>query len=376
MTLLRSPASLAFLLAHFACLAAIWTGVSHRAIIIAFALYLFRIFAIGAGYHRYFAHRAFKTSRVVQFLLAVAAQTSAQSGVLWWAAKHRAHHQHSDTGCDVHSPERHGFLYAHVGWLFVPENDATDYWIVRDLARYPELRWLNRHIYVSAIALAVTAWLIAGWSGLVVGFFWSTVAVWHVTFSINSLGHIIGRQRYVTGDHSRNNWLLAILTMGEGWHNNHHAYHASVRQGFRWWEYDLTFYLLKLLSWTGVVWDLRSPPPAIVSGEQVLSRSIVEKVAYQLSATFPIELLTEQIRDALARTPKWAELTQRARTARRQAEELLPELLLPHIPTLEEVRRYAEARLARTPSMDQIASQTRQLILRLVSARLIEKALT
>ncbi len=374
MKLLRSPVSLAFLFVHIACFGAIWTGVTERALLTGLVLYVFRIFAIGAGYHRYFAHRSFKTSRGMQFCLAFAAQTSAQRGVLWWAAKHRQHHRHSDTDRDVHSAACHGFLHAHVGWLFMADHDETDYDVVRDLAGYPELRWLNRHIYLPTMAPAAVAWLIAGWPGLVVGYCWSTVAVWHVTFSVNSIGHIMGRQRYVTGDRSRNNWLLAIFTMGEGWHNNHHAFQASVRQGFRWWEYDLTFYLLTLLSWVGVVWDLCSPPVTVVNGEQRLARGIVERVAYELSASFPIERVTERVREALALTQSWGELRLCARITRRQVEEFLDEIQLPQFPTLDEIRRYAESRLARTPSIDQIASRTRQRLLELVAARLIEKA--
>lgn len=375
MKLLRSPVSLAFFFVHIACFAAMWTGVTNRALLTGIALYVFRIFAIGAGYHRYFAHRAFKTSRSMQFCLAFASQTSAQRGVLWWAAKHRHHHRYSDTERDVHSPDCHGFLHAHIGWVFAREHDETDYNVVRDLAQYAELRWLDRHIYLPTIMLAAVAWLIAGGPGLVVGYCWSTVAVWHVTFSVNSIGHIIGRQRYVTGDRSRNNWLLAIFTMGEGWHNNHHAYQASVRQGFRWWEYDLTFYVLRLLSWFGVVWNLRTPPADVLRCEQRLARDIVEKVARQLTASFPIERITDQVREALARTQSWGELRLCALRAHRQAEEFLDGIQLPQFPTLDEVRRYAEARLARTPSIDQIASRTRQCLLELVAARLIEKAL-
>jgi len=242
------PSSIGFLLIHLGCLAAVWTGVTWRAAALALMLYVLRIFAIGAGYHRYFAHRAFSTSRACQFALAFLAQTSAQRGILWWASKHRRHHRHSDTADDVHSPMQRGFLYAHLGWVFVPSNDATDYAAVRDLVRYKELVWLDRHPYLPAALLASAVWLIAGWAGLVIGFCWSTVAVWHATFCINSLAHVVGRQRYVTGDQSRNNWLLALLTMGEGWHNNHHAYQASARQGFRWWEYDPTYYALRMLA--------------------------------------------------------------------------------------------------------------------------------
>jgi stearoyl-CoA desaturase (delta-9 desaturase) len=262
-----SSYSAAFAAIHVGCFAAIWTGVSLRAVVLGLVLYVVRIFAIGAGYHRYFAHRAFRTGRGFQFGLAFLSLTSAQRGILWWAAKHRQHHMHSDTDVDLHSPVRRGFLYAHVGWIFLLQNDATDYGLVKDLARFKELVWLDRHSYLPLAALALATWLIADWAGLVVGFCWSTVAVWHVTFSINSLSHIIGRRRYITGDHSRNNWLLALLTMGEGWHNNHHAYQASVRQGFQWWELDMTYYALCALSWFGLVWDLRVPPEAVVRGE-------------------------------------------------------------------------------------------------------------
>ena len=369
------PSAIPFLLAHLACVAVIWTGVTLEALVLGVALYVLRIFAIGAGYHRYFSHRAFKTSRAFQLVLAFLAQSSAQKGVLWWAAKHRWHHKHSDTELDVHSPRRHGFLYSHLGWIFARRHDETDYEVVRDFAKYPELVWLDRHDYLPPVVLGVVAWLIAGWPGLVVGFFWSTAAVWHATFCINSLAHVLGRVRYVTGDDSRNNWFLAILTMGEGWHNNHHAYQSSARQGFRWWEYDPTFYVLKALSWVGIVWDLQAPPETVVRGDQRLGRKVIEKVAYQLAASFPVDSIAAQAREALSRTPTWAELQLRAQSARQQAEAFLAEIHLPHIPSAEEIRHYAQERLARTPSLDEIADRTRQRLLELVAARLLEEAI-
>ena len=375
MMLLRSPVSLAFVSVHVACLAAIHTGITKQAVAIGFALYWLRIFSIGAGYHRYFAHRSFKTSRFVQFCLALASQTSAQRGILWWAAKHRQHHWQSDAEHDVHSPVRRGFLYAHVGWLFTPDNDKTDYEAVRDLACYPELCWLDRHIHMPAAVLATIVWCIAGWPGLVVGFCWSTVAVWHVTFSVNSIGHTIGHQSYVTGDASRNNWLLAIFTMGEGWHNNHHIYPASVRQGFLWWEYDATYYLLRSLSCLGIVWDLHTPPAAVVNGQQRLGRNVIDKVALQLATSLPVDAIADQVQIALVRTADWVELRRRARSARQLAEEYLEDIHLPFIPPIEDFRRYAERQLARTPSVEQIANRTRQHLVELVSARLIDKAM-
>jgi stearoyl-CoA desaturase (delta-9 desaturase) len=370
------PATVPFLLVHLACFAAIWTGLSAAALVLCVALYALRMFAIGAGYHRYFAHRAYKTSRVVQFLLAFLAQTSAQRGALWWAAKHRRHHRHSDTALDVHSPRQHGFFNAHVGWIFMPRHDATDYDTIADFARYPELVWLDRRPYLPALLLSVLAWLIAGWPGLVVGFCWSTVLLWHATFAINSLAHVVGRRRYVTGDDSRNNWFLAIVTMGEGWHNNHHAYQSSVRQGFRWWEYDPTFYALKLLSWFGIVWDLHTAPETVVKGEQRLGRKVVEKVARQLAGAFPIERIAAQTHETLAATPTWAELQSRIRLARSHAAAFLAEIHLPHLPSVEEIRGYAEQRLAPTVSLDEIARRTRQILLEAIAVHLLNEAET
>ncbi len=368
------PSSIGFVLIHAGCFAALWTGLTWRALVLAVVLYMVRIFAIGAGYHRYFSHRAFRTGRILQFCLAFLAQTSAQRGALWWAAKHRQHHKYSDTDLDVHSPVRHGFLYSHLGWIFVPRNDATDYATVRDFARYKELVWLDRQPYLPAALLAVMTWLIAGWPGLAVGFCWSTVVLWHATFCINSLAHVVGRQRYVTGDQSRNNWLLALLTMGEGWHNNHHAYQASVRQGFRWWEYDPTYYVLRLLSLLGLVWDLHMPPKAVVRGEQRLGRLVIDKTACQLAASFPINHIANQVLEALARAPGWTDVKARISTARIQAETFWSEFDLPEVPTLEEVRRYARSRLAQTPSLEEIAVRARERLLELVYSRLSEAA--
>ena len=370
------PSSIVFVLIHIGCFAALWTGVTWRAVLLAIALYWVRLFAIGAGYHRYFAHRAFRTTRLFQFCLGFMAQTSAQKGILWWAAKHRLHHKYSDTVDDVHSPVQRGFFYSHVGWIFVPRNDATDYAVVRDLARYKELMWLDRQPYLPAALLALATWLIAGLPGLAIGFCCSTVAVWHATFSINSLAHVVGRQRYVTGDQSRNNWLLAFLTMGEGWHNNHHAYQASVRQGFRWWEYDPTYYALRVLSWFGFVWDLHVPPKAVISGEHRLGRNVIDKVACQLAASFPVNQIANQVHEALAHSPGWTDLKARIASARTQAETFWSEVDLPVVPSLEEVRRYAMERIAQTPSLEEIAVRARERLLELVYSRLSEAAST
>jgi stearoyl-CoA desaturase (delta-9 desaturase) len=261
-----------FALIHVAVLGAFWSGVTASAVVCAIALYVVRMFAVTGGYHRYFSHRTYKTSRVFQFVLAFLAQSSAQKGALWWAAHHRAHHRFSDKAGDLHSPVNDGFWYSHVGWLFNGTSD-TDYSMIPDFARYPELRFLNKYHLLPPIVMGFVVWLTLGWPGLFIGFFASTVALWHGTFTINSLSHVFGKRRFATTDDSRNNWFLAIVTMGEGWHNNHHRFAASTRQGFYWYEYDITFYILKVLSWLGIVWDLRPVPKKILEEGRARDRS-------------------------------------------------------------------------------------------------------
>ncbi|WP_242056678.1 MULTISPECIES: acyl-CoA desaturase [unclassified Nostoc] len=234
------------------------------------------MFGITAGYHRYFSHRTYKTTRWFQFILAVLGNSSAQLGPLWWAAHHRHHHRYADTEQDIHSPVVHGFCWSHVGWVMCPKYSKTDEKLVRDFAKYPELRWLNRFHMIAPIVLGIAVTAIGlvlqlyipqlkttALQMLVWGFCLSTLLLYHTTFTINSLAHIFGDRRFNTTDTSCNNWFLALITLGEGWHNNHHYYPASERQGFYWWEIDVTHYILKLLSWLGIVWDLRTPPQAI-----------------------------------------------------------------------------------------------------------------
>lgn len=267
---------LPFVLMHLACLGALWVGVSPIAVIVAVVAYLVRMFAITGFYHRYFAHRSFKTSRFGQFLFGLLGASAVQRGPVWWAAHHRFHHANSDREADPHSPVQHGFWRAHMGWFLSIKGFAPDLRFVRDLLKFPELRWLDRFDILVPLLLGVGMFLLgvllshvspelhtSGLQMLVWGFFISTVLCWHATYTINSLSHLFGRQRYRTGDTSRNNWFLAILTLGEGWHNNHHYYPNSVRQGFYWWEYDITYYLLKLMSWLGLIWDLKPVPLAV-----------------------------------------------------------------------------------------------------------------
>lgn len=255
---------LPFIGMHLACLGVLWVGWSWTAVWVAVGLYVVRMFAITGFYHRYFSHRSYKTSRAAQFVFAVIGASSAQRGPLWWAAHHRHHHRHSDTEHDVHSPRHHGFWWAHMGWITAPGNFPTAFERVPDLTKYPELRFLDRFDVLVPIALAVTLFLVGGAQLLVWGFFISTVVLFHCTCFINSLAHQLGSQRYETGDDSRNSLLLALLTFGEGWHNNHHKYPGSARQGFFWWEIDLTYYGLAFLQRLGIISDLRQPPARLL----------------------------------------------------------------------------------------------------------------
>jgi stearoyl-CoA desaturase (delta-9 desaturase) len=265
---------------HTVCLAVFWMGFSWTAVQIGLVTLFLRVFGLTGFYHRYFSHRAFKTSRWFQFAGAVLGAAAVQRGPLWWAAHHRAHHRNADTAHDPHSPLYRGFLWSHVLWFMTLDNVDTRVHLVRDWARYPELRFLDRFelavplgfalalaglgegLAIWAPGLGTTAWQVLVW-----GFFLSTVVLYHLTFAINSLAHRWGTRPFATRDESRNNFLLALLTFGEGWHNNHHYYHASARQGFRWWQIDITYYILVVLSWAGLVWDLRPVPPHLRKGQ-------------------------------------------------------------------------------------------------------------
>ena len=262
------PRSIPFFVVHLLPLLAIFIGVTTRALILCAVLYFGRMFFITAGYHRYFAHKSYKTNRVFQFILAFGGASAAQKGALWWASHHRLHHRYSDTELDIHSPQK-GFWWSHVGWILANKYKDTDYDLIKDFSKYPELVWLNKHDWVAPWALGFASYFIAGWSGLLIGFFLSTVLLWHGTVTVNSLNHVFGKRRYATTDTSRNSAILAIWTMGEGWHNNHHYYAASARQGFFWWEFDVSYYVLKGLSVVGVVRDLKVPPARVKAAARV-----------------------------------------------------------------------------------------------------------
>lgn len=259
----RRKTILPFIALHLGCLAAFFMPVTPGLIGLAVSLYFVRMFGITAGYHRYFSHKSFKTSRGFQFFLALLGSLAFQKGVLWWAAHHRTHHRFSGTPEDIHAPETKGFWWSHVGWIIDSESEPTNWKNIRDFQKYPELLWLNKHYLVPGLVLGLV--LLAGWGfgAFVWGFLISTVACLHSTFFINSLCHMIGKRRFDTVDDSRNSAIMALLTMGEGWHNNHHYYQHSTRQGFYWYEIDLTYYILKLCEALGLVWNLKAPPQKV-----------------------------------------------------------------------------------------------------------------
>ena len=265
-----------FVALHLGCLGVLWVGVSPVAVAVAILSYLFRMFAITAFYHRYFSHKSFSTGRLTQFLFAVLGAASTQRGPLWWAAHHRNHHRYADTRQDPHRPGD-GLFWSHMGWFLSGRHFDTDLSRVRDWARFPELLWLDRldtlvPVVYAAALFGLGEWLAvtmpelqtSGLQMLVWGYVISTVALIHATLLVNSLAHRWGRRRFETRDDSRNNLLIALLTLGEGWHNNHHRYAGSARQGFYWWQVDVSYYLLRLLAAFGLVWDLKKVPSVVL----------------------------------------------------------------------------------------------------------------
>jgi stearoyl-CoA desaturase (delta-9 desaturase) len=281
---IRWAANIPFWVVHVAAIAGVavlgwsWTGFG-----LAMGFYALRMFAITGGYHRYFSHRAYKTSRAFQFVLALIGVTATQKGPLWWASHHRRHHKYSDQPEDIHSPRQRGFWWSHMFWILVRRHETADYANVKDLSRYPELVFLDRWENKIVLAMIVlTGVLFGGWAVI-----WTycvpTVLVWHCTFFINSLAHIWGRRRYETSDDSKNSFLLAILCFGEGWHNNHHYYQRSVNQGFYWWEIDLSYYVLRALSAVGIVWDLHVVPRHVRDKTAAPGRARIEASSTDLA---------------------------------------------------------------------------------------------
>ncbi len=250
-------AMLPFLILHASVLLVLTVPFSLGMIAWLAGSYFLRMFGVTGGYHRYFSHRAYKLNRFWQFCFAFLAQTSGQKGALWWAAHHRDHHLYSDRKEDLHSPVHEGFWWSHLGWILSDEYDHYDPKRIADLVKYPELRWLDKYHLVPTILYGAAIYYIGGYAAFVWGYLVATVVLYHGTFLINSLAHIWGTRRFATPDESRNNFWLALVTLGEGWHNNHHYFMSATRQGIRWWEVDITYYVLKMLSWIRVTRDLR-----------------------------------------------------------------------------------------------------------------------
>jgi stearoyl-CoA desaturase (delta-9 desaturase) len=283
---LDSSVCVQFLFMHLACVLVIWTGISAVAVLACLALYVVRMFAITAGFHRLFAHRTYKCSRIFQSLMAFTATAAYQKGPLWWSAHHRRHHLHADTEEDLHSPLTRTLWRSHVGWFLSRDSQETEWKLVTNLSKYRDLRFLDRYYSLPPALLAGSAFLLgsllqryapglgtSGWQMLVWGFFISTVLLYHGTFTVNSLAHVFGKRRFATADNSRNNWFVALITLGEGWHNNHHHYPSSERQGFYWWEFDVSHYTLLVLSWLGIVWDLRTRPANLAAVSETANES-------------------------------------------------------------------------------------------------------
>ncbi len=255
-----------------------WVAFSWLALTVLILSYSLGMIFVTLGLHRYFSHRAFKTSRWFQFLLAYGCCTVLQRGPIWWASVHRHHHRFSDEKEDFHSPRQGGFFHAHMGWLYNPKVFELDYKNVQDLTQYPELRFLDSWYYIGAVhymlMMALLGYCLGVWfpqtgatagQMLVYGFFLRTVLLWHGTYTINSLMHVIGKRVYATKDDSRNSFILAILTMGEGWHNNHHHYPATARMGFHWWQIDVSYYVILLLEKLRLIHSVRRLPPEKIS---------------------------------------------------------------------------------------------------------------
>ncbi len=335
----RPSAVAGFLLVHVAAvLGVVLLGFSWTGIALCVASYYLRMFAITAGFHRYFSHRAYRLSRVPQFLLALLGQTSAQKGVLWWASNHRHHHKYSDRPEDIHSPVQNGFWWSHIGWILSGQYDETDYSRIPDLAKFPELRWLDRNQYFATMVYATVLYLTFGWTGLVYGYFLSTVLLWHGTFTINSVMHLFGRRVFPTADQSRNSMIFALVTMGEGWHNNHHFYPSSAAQGFTWWQVDMSFSLLWLGEKIGLVKGLRRAPSVAVMEALALARTKLDATVQTVTQSMSDDPL-----DQLA--ARWDGIRDAARVTAHQAFADLEAARLRAVQRLEVLQAdYAAAR--------------------------------
>ncbi len=253
------------LLAVVALLPRFWSG---PAVVVLLVLYwLTACIGVTLGYHRLLAHRAFAVPRWLEALIATCGTLSCQHGPIDWVGLHRHHHLHSDDPADHHNSHL-GFWWSHVGWMLrdVPAQHNVRQ-LTPELQEVPYYRWLNRNFLLLQLPLAVVLFLlgrslgVGGWALVLWGIPLRLVLVYHVTWFVNSATHRWGYVSYATSDNSRNNWWVAVLTFGEGWHNNHHAYPSSARIGFRWWELDITWWHIRVLQFVGLARQLRLAPP-------------------------------------------------------------------------------------------------------------------
>jgi fatty-acid desaturase len=340
---LRPTAVAGFAIVHLLGLGAFVVGVSWEGVALCVGSYYLRMFGLTAGFHRYFSHRTYRVGRVAQFALAFLGQTSAQKGVLWWASNHRHHHRWSDLPPDVHSPVQKGFWWGHIGWILSSDWEKSDLSRVPDLARYPELRWLDRHEFAPTVIYAVSMWLAFGWVGLFWGYFLSTALLWHGTFLINSAMHLVGRRVFPTVDDSRNSFLFAVLTMGEGWHNNHHHFPGSAAQGFRWWQIDPTYAILRALQAIGIVRELHRVPQRLKESPEEHPGESPARLAVGRGLEAAGQLWTENIR---ALTKRWIEMRDAAWASAHHAVEELEAARVHAAERLEHLQ--AEAQELRT----------------------------
>jgi stearoyl-CoA desaturase (delta-9 desaturase) len=371
----RPTAVFGFALVHLLALGVFFVGFSWQGVLLCLGSYYLRMFAITAGFHRYFSHRSYRLSRVPQFLLALLGQTAAQKGVLWWAAHHRHHHKFSDLPQDLHSPVQDGFWWSHIGWILSGQFDETRLDLIPDFAKFPELRWLDRNQYAPALLYGLASYLLFGWTGLFWGFFLSTVLLWHGTFSINSVMHVFGRRVFPTRDQSRNSMIFALVTMGEGWHNNHHYYPSSAAQGFVWWQVDFSYYLLWLLERARLVKALRRAPSAAAS--RILDAARTTKSRLDAAWDAAGESAADRIEQL---SKRWDEIGERARAsahealadleaARANAAQRVEALQREYFSALERAGSAAEKRLDELRAeIDRARQQLAETLERLVSA--------
>jgi stearoyl-CoA desaturase (delta-9 desaturase) len=253
-----------------------------------------RAVGLTLAFHRYFAHRAFQMNRVARFVWACIGTAAMQKGPLWWAGHHVNHHRFADREGDPHSPMISGVYYAHIGWFL---NDAKHNVIeasnpvIRDFSKAPEILWLDRLFFVPPILLALAIYLAGGMPWLVWGFCLPTVTLAHATFAINTVNHLFGSRRFDTIDESRNNVVTALFAAGEGWHNNHHRYQRAARNGFYWWEFDPTWYVIRLMEMVGLAWDVQPVPARIyVEARAIRARRRYRRAVVSVVDTHPIGL--------------------------------------------------------------------------------------